>query len=102
MILINLIFGNLDKENFDNFNLDLYSNEVNEELFHAKVSPRQNIQTIRELAFNFIKNFDDPDQKNLLFTGSTGLGKTFLSNCIAREILLSRKNCTLPDSSYHA
>ncbi|MCI8519807.1 MAG: ATP-binding protein [Clostridia bacterium] len=91
MILTNLIFGNLDKENFDNFNLDLYSDEINEAAFHAKISPRQNIQNIREIAFNFVKNFASPDEKNLLFTGSTGLGKTFLSNCIAKEILSSGK-----------
>lgn len=89
MILTNLIFGNLDKENFDNFDINLYSNDINEELYHAKVSPRQNIQNIKDIALRFIENFDKPEEKNLLFTGSTGLGKTFLSNCIAKEILSS-------------
>ena len=40
---------------------------------------------------NFIKNFDNPKGKNLLFTGSPGLGKTFLSNCIAKELIDSGK-----------
>lgn len=91
MILINLIFGNLHKENFDKFDLNLYSNNINEELYNAKISPRQNIKNIKDISLNFIKNFDNPDEKNLLFTGSTGLGKTFLSNCIAKEILSSGK-----------
>lgn len=79
--------GNLKKENFDNFKLDLYSDEINEQKYKAKVSPKQNIQKIKEIALKFIKDFDDPEEKNLLFTGNTGLGKTFLSNCIAKEML---------------
>ena len=83
--------GNLDKENFDNFNFELYSDEINEQKYNAKVSPRQNIINIKEIAEDFIKGFDDPEENNLLFTGNTGLGKTFLSNCIAKEILSKGK-----------
>lgn len=79
--------GNLEKENFENFNLDLYSDEINFEKYHAKVSPKQNILNIKDIVLKFIKEFDNPDEKNLLFTGNTGLGKTFLSNCIAKELL---------------
>ena len=83
--------GNLDKENFETFDLNLYSNEVDEKKFHAKISPRQNIMNVKEIALNFVNNFENPDEKNLLFTGNTGLGKTFLSNCIAKEILSKGK-----------
>ncbi len=83
--------GNLEKENFDNFNLHLYSDSADEQKYKAKISPRKNIQNIKEISLNFIKNFDNPDEKNLLFTGNTGLGKTFLSNCIAKEILSNGK-----------
>ncbi len=79
--------GNLEKENFDNFSLDLYSDDINEQKYKAKISPRQNIQNIKEITLKFIKDFDNPDEKNLLFTGNTGLGKTFISNCIAKEML---------------
>ena len=34
----------------------------------------------------FAQNFDS-HQDNLLFTGSTGVGKTFLTNCIARKLM---------------
>ena len=37
------------------------------------------------------QNFDNPNYKNLLFSGNTGLGKTFFSNCIANELLKSGK-----------
>ena len=32
-------------------------------------------------------NFDNPEEKNLVFTGNTGVGKTYLTNCIANELL---------------
>lgn len=79
--------GNLEFENFDTFNLDLYSNESNSKKFKSTLSPRDNIKIIKDISIDFVNNFDDPSYKNLLFTGATGLGKTFLSNCIANEIL---------------
>lgn len=84
--------SNLKMQNFENFSDLFYSDEINEEKYHAKISPRENIRRIKELCTNFIQNFDQPDEKNLLFTGNTGLGKTFLSSCIANELLKQRKN----------
>lgn len=84
--------SNLKMQNFENFSDMLYSNEINEEKYHAKISPRENIKRIKDLCMNFIQNFDDYNEKNLLFTGNTGLGKTFLSSCIANELLNQRKN----------
>lgn len=81
--------GNLDKENFDNFNDNLYSNEINLQLYKSNISPRENINIIKKNCLNFIKNFNLQEEKNLLFTGNPGLGKTFLSNCIAKEIIKS-------------
>ncbi len=78
---------NLDKENFNNFNFNLYSDEINKEKYNSNISPRENIKIIKKLAENFINDFDNPSAKNLLFTGNTGLGKTFISNCIANELL---------------
>ena len=37
---------------------------------------------------NFIRSFEKPDDfQNLLIFGDTGIGKTFLSNCVAKELL---------------
>lgn len=77
----------LDFENFSTFNINMYSDEVNEQKYHSSVSPRQNILIIKKIIDNFISDFDNPKGKNLLFTGSPGLGKTFLSNCIAKELI---------------
>ena len=83
--------GNLQKENFSKFNINIFSDEINPEIYKSKISPRENIEIIKEKAENFVKNFDDPEERNLLFTGNTGLGKTFMTNCIANEFLAQGK-----------
>ena len=82
---------NLEKQNFNNFSSDLYSTEIDEKKYNSKICPRENIEKIKKLCLNFIENFDNEEEKNLLFTGNTGLGKSFLSSCIANEILKKGK-----------
>ena len=79
--------SNLSKENFDNFNLSIFSDKIDIEKFKLNISPRQNILNIKQKCIEFVENFDNPNCKNLLFTGNTGLGKTYMSNCIANELL---------------
>ena len=81
----------IKNQTFDNFNINLFSNEVDEKKYNSKISPRENIIDIKNAALDFINNFDNPEQHNLLFTGNTGLGKTFLSSCIANELLKKGK-----------
>ena len=66
------MFG-LKKENFDNFNENYFSDEVDLSKYKFNISPRKNILNIKEKCLDFIKNFDNLDSKNLLFTGATGL-----------------------------
>ena len=80
--------GNIEKENFNTFNINLYSDQVDSNI---NISPKDNIKIIKKISQNFIHNFSNPDEKNLLFTGNTGLGKTFLCNCIAGELLKQGK-----------
>ena len=77
----------IDTNSFSNFDESLYSSEASFEKYGTKVSPRDNIKKIREISQNFIDNFKSPSSNNLLFIGTTGVGKTFLSGCIANEIL---------------
>lgn len=74
-------------ECFDNFNEELYPDDVDQEKYGIGISPRENISNIKNMCMEFIKNLDLPEQKNLFFSGRTGVGKTFLSLCIARELL---------------
>lgn len=79
--------SNINKENFQTFNFNVYSDTIDEKKYNSNISPRENIKLILDIAKKFIVNFDNPNEKNLLFTGNTGLGKTFLSNCIAKTIM---------------
>ena len=79
--------GNLERENFSSFNIRIFSDKADKELYKSELSPKENMQIIRDKVKNFIENFDDPEEKNLIFTGNTGVGKTFLTNCIANEML---------------
>ena len=64
---------NLKKENFANFDETLYSDEPDLSKYKLNISPRRNILNIKNKCLEFIAHFDDPNYKNLLFTGSTGL-----------------------------
>ena len=74
----------LTLHNFDHFSLDCYSPDPDPE--YAPVSPRENMSRILSGAHAFIDSFDK-SPGFLLFYGKTGLGKTFLSHCIAKELL---------------
>ncbi len=65
--------SNLNKENFNTFNEKLFSDEVDLSKYKFNVSPRKNIINIKNNCIKFVKNFDSLEQKNLLFTGNTGL-----------------------------
>lgn len=74
------------KENFDTFSLEYYSKNVTEgELF----SPYDNMKSILTKAKQFTEIFEErtTNRGNILIFGETGLGKTFISNCIAKELL---------------
>ncbi|NMW85687.1 ATP-binding protein [Peptoniphilus sp. AGMB00490] len=74
----------LDKENFDKFDLNVFSEKVYEEF---NMSPRENMKNILAISKSFINNFDEKNDVNLLLWGPTGQGKTFLLNCIASELI---------------
>ncbi|MBQ7015476.1 MAG: ATP-binding protein [Firmicutes bacterium] len=74
----------LQRENFTTFNLNRFSNEpVPGEL----LTPLENIKLVRDRVFNYINDFPKSQPGNLLFYGTTGTGKTFFCNCIAKALL---------------
>ena len=94
--LYNLSFNDsniydLKNQSFDNFDINVYSDKVNKEKYNSNISPRENIKKIINTCHKFIDNFDDSKENNLLFCGNTGLGKTFLSSCIANELIKNGK-----------
>lgn len=71
-----------DEQNFDRLRLDVYSDQP----WEGKRSPRENMKRVVTVCEGFARRFPDYPLHNLLFSGGTGLGKTFLSGCIAREV----------------
>ena len=65
--------SNLDKENFSTFNANVFSDEVDVAKYKYNISPRRNILNIKDKCLGFVENFDNPNYKNLLFTGNVGL-----------------------------
>ena len=70
------------KESFDGFRLDLYPTEPDPNL---GVSPRQLMERTFRRCHRYAREFG-AGAPSLLFTGGPGLGKTFLSACIARAV----------------
>lgn len=71
-----------DEQNFDRLRLDVYSDQP----WEGKRSPRENMKRVVTVCEGFARRFPDYPLHNLLLSGGTGLGKTFLSGCIAREV----------------
>ena len=74
----------LERENFNTFDLNVFSREINKE---EGISPRENIEFILKASRKFINTFEEKNDFNLLFYGPTGQGKTFMLNCIAKELI---------------
>jgi DNA replication protein DnaC len=88
-LLIDIYYKNsdlramLELNNFDTFRLDTYSLKKEND---DRESPRKNMEKNVSKSWAFINNFSDSSE-NLLFYGNSGTGKTFLSHCIAKELL---------------
>ncbi len=74
----------LKRENFDCFRFDYFND--NKIIQALGMNEKQYMLKVVNICKDFVCNFKDSGQ-NLLFTGSTGVGKTFLSHCIAKELL---------------
>ena len=74
----------LEKENFTTLDTSIFSSEKDPE---SNISPQQNMLQIVSICESFILDFDKDNGENLLFYGDTGLGKTFMCNCIAKSLL---------------
>lgn len=87
---INLVYqdSNLknitDDENFSTLSYKWYNNTTPNAA--NGLTPYKNMQQVVSICRDFVKNFDSSFE-NLLLFGNTGVGKTFLTNCIAKELL---------------
>ncbi len=66
----------IEKQNFDTFDLKYYDG-----------AERMNMERILARTKHYAATFDGKHMRNLLFIGTTGLGKTHLSSAIAKEVV---------------
>ena len=72
----------LGNQSFDTFSLDWYPDRYDASLGCA---PREHMETVYDVCANYAHQFGKKPA-NLLLFGAPGLGKTFLSAAIAREV----------------
>ncbi len=80
----------LKRENFENFDLEIFDDEeVLKELApNLTITQRGYMEDIVcPKVRGFLRGFEENGEGNLLMTGPAGTGKTFLSNCIAGEAI---------------
>ncbi len=84
-ILAEFDFASLPQQkdySFDNFRVDIYSDEI---IPKYNISPRTQMKNVLEYCKDYTKTFGN-DSGNILMYGGAGLGKTYLCNCIAKEL----------------
>jgi len=74
----------LDYENFSTFSEKYYDNKKIDK--NISLTPRQNIIKLKDVCLDYIKHFDST-YNNFIFYGHAGVGKTFLTHCIAKALL---------------
>ena len=74
----------LEKENFEKFSFAYYSDNHIDKITGR--SSLANIKNAHVIAKKFVQTFGT-DFRNLFLYGDTGVGKSFLSNCIAKELI---------------
>ncbi|MBQ2897002.1 MAG: ATP-binding protein [Clostridia bacterium] len=70
----------MDERTFEDFNLELYPDDGTE------TSPKNIMEAVFEYCKEYAFGFNEKSE-NLLLYGGTGLGKTFMSSCIAKTVL---------------
>ena len=72
----------LGDETFDSFELAYYDDSLAPD---TGISPRRSMEIIYETCVEYARKFGEKSM-NLFFNGAPGLGKTFMSACIARVV----------------
>ena len=74
----------LDRQNFSTFNPDVFSNALME---NSSQSQHDYMIRLRDECIKYVDTFPNNEKKNIIFFGKTGLGKSFLLNCITHALL---------------
>ena len=83
------ISGRIEKDNFDNFDINIFDHTKKYESDGGMrfLTERENILEIKEKAWKFIHEFNNPDTISMLYYGDVGLGKSYMCYAVAKELL---------------
>ena len=91
MIKRSPIRDRIGKDTFSNFSFDYYSDKANDN----GISPKDAAKAAYDEAVSFVKGY--PSNENMLITGPTGVGKTYLTTAIVSELIKdAHMVCYLP------
>jgi DNA replication protein DnaC len=74
----------LDRQNFDTFDPEVFPDTP---LEGSRLTQREYMIQLKGRLMDYVSEFPSNQRKTILFSGKTGLGKTFLLNCMAKAIL---------------
>lgn len=74
----------LERENFSSFSFKYFDNTVKDSA--TGLTALENMHEVVKTCRDYIDNFSS-EYKSLYLYGATGVGKTFLTNCIAKELI---------------
>ena len=85
---------------FAKFDGSLYSETANQEKYGISVSPKIQMEAVYKRCIRFAEEFENPSTNNMVFLGNSGLGKTFLGNCIINALTDKGISCLyMPSTS---
>lgn len=96
-----LVYENMNMSKlFEDCNFDKFDIEIFDDVKKiGKFTQREFMSKMRNKALSFIDNFDDKNEKSMLFYGQVGVGKSYLCLCIAEKLIKKRKNVVYESSS---
>lgn len=83
-------FSNLledGKTGFDHFDASYFPDKPDRNKYQSEISPREQIQSIKELCQSFVDRFSDTETPNFYFFGPTGTGKTFMAKSVGLALI---------------
>ncbi|MBR3795352.1 MAG: ATP-binding protein [Clostridia bacterium] len=76
--------GGLGSHRFEQFDLNVFPDEP---VKGEKATQREHMRRIERAARRYAEDFPDTQKPNLVFFGASGLGKTFVADCIASRVM---------------
>lgn len=76
--------ASIGDETFENFDLNMFSDEIDPAFGYSQ---RHAMQSYRTFCETYADQYPNSKKRNIVLTGHSGLGKTFMLNCVAARLL---------------